>query len=1343
MILLDGRSLTKKAYFRPESMSLSLEERSSSASMTIGPAAPTLKAGDWLLDDCEPGEGIVWIVRTIDQDFGSETRTVSLSHIIQSLKDTIIFGEVKAGTMAGDESATTCTGREAAEYALGYQSDWQLGNFAYPVEMAFSFNGDSVFEALETVTETCGDAEWNYDLSAYPFTLHITHQESEASCEMRPGRNISSVKRTIDRSGMYTRLYPVGENDLHITGDYVQKNVSTYGLIEKTETESSIGDEDWLRAWAQARLERHCEPKVTIEIDGLELSESTGEDLDHLRLGKVCRCPLPEYSTQIAERITKLSWKDKLSEPENVTVTLANNRENLSMKLAKSESSSSKSSRASVKTDSEIHKTIEDTANGLYNRLDITASYLRSEISDTANGIYSRIEQTASYIRSEVSDTANGIYSRIEQTASYIRSEVVDEIDDVYTTIDQTAMYIRQEARDTANGIYSRIEETASYIRAEVSDTANGIYSRIEETASYIRTEVSTKTGSLRSMITQTASRFEVAISGVVDSEGKVTAASIAAAIDTTSGASIITLSADHIKLTAGSTLKLSDVLTVTQSGDVTITGDVYSTGAFHPNGISMAAGSSLSFTFGTAPPATYTFSSSNVPGMIVDAAVADNTLTLTKMNGDTVTFSKATTLSGAWSGSGLYTATARQETTTVGTVTTQLYGVTTNGSPTQNLLNRQHVLAPVKVVADVPEQGSYSDGTNVLTTNVDIDASIAFSHGWEDGLDTVVWGSENSGSAIMTMSYRPGSSSTSDNYKYYRMHLKGSKANSYISLRNSNSSDDTAGYEMAKLNVGSLYTEGYNDAGGSTVGYNQGWAAAYSVTSVPSTQNTSRNYITIGIPDSTVDTPDSLSYYVTVDDDYAYLHYLTASGTVVARTTNSAYGHGWLAALNSTNHNWGVAHSTNAIMTISYTPNRDAQPLSEQKYYKMYLKGSGSSSYVSLRNSTSGDTSGSEMAVLGVGDLYTGGRSAATVSGLWSQGTITASNEYNDDNEWYSTLKTSDYTVSWTGTNNNTGSIAVQAYNNGSSTATSTGATITFDASTPVYSGKASVTLEDPTWNTISGDTPSNRTVTVKTANRTNSSGTAVQLQKEIALYLTQGSWSSNKKNVNMRAGSNTGTIYATIEVDASSLVSSATYAGKASVTLKDPTWATAVSAYPQNNTVTVTTSGRTNSSGTTAEESKSIALYLTQGTFSSHKKYVTMRVGSTTGTIRARIQVDATTEYDNGYDTGHTRGLYDYYHSQYWSHDATTGVVKVPNVTNTGMETWFTYTPGGGGTTSHSPKVSSNNWGSIDKSSTAASSFISGRTKANKTMLQSGKYYVFSVDCGGSGQKNYYVET
>ena len=75
MILLSGNSLARRTWFGVESMSLTLSGQDSSASLTVGPDAPEISLGDWLIDDTEPGSGIVWRVSRIENQIPGDTRT--------------------------------------------------------------------------------------------------------------------------------------------------------------------------------------------------------------------------------------------------------------------------------------------------------------------------------------------------------------------------------------------------------------------------------------------------------------------------------------------------------------------------------------------------------------------------------------------------------------------------------------------------------------------------------------------------------------------------------------------------------------------------------------------------------------------------------------------------------------------------------------------------------------------------------------------------------------------------------------------------------------------------------------------------------------------------------------------------------------------------------------------------------------------------------------------------------------------------------------------------------------------------------------------------------------------
>ena len=360
MILLSGHSLTPARKVPLESMQLTLEEKNSTAA--IVPADMTgITVNSWLKDDTNPGNGIVWRVRNIRQAFNSNTTTVSLEHAIGILKDTILFGDITTAKIAGKSTATEVTAKKAVQYILGKSADWTLGAFDYTDSNPYKFDGESLFDALETVTDSLNDPVWSYDFSSYPFKLNITKRDTGVDSELRANRNLRTITKSIDRSGMYTRMYPIGKDDLHIDGDYVEKNTAAYGVVAHVATDASLNTKKELKRWANQLLKKHAEPTVTIDVEGLELADATGEPLDRLTINRVCRIPLPEFGTTIQEKITRLSYADKVKQPENVKVTMANNRTDVTRIISDAIKRSGKGSRTSTKKGAEDRAWMEDT----------------------------------------------------------------------------------------------------------------------------------------------------------------------------------------------------------------------------------------------------------------------------------------------------------------------------------------------------------------------------------------------------------------------------------------------------------------------------------------------------------------------------------------------------------------------------------------------------------------------------------------------------------------------------------------------------------------------------------------------------------------------------------------------------------------------------------------------------------------------------------------------------------------------------------------------------------------------------------------------------------------------
>ena len=360
MILLSGHSLTPALKVPLESMQLTLEERNSTAS--IVPADMTgIGVNSWLQDETNPGKGIVWRVRSIRQAFGNDTTTVQLEHAIGVLKDTILFGDITTAKIAGKSNATEVTAKKALQYILGKTSDWTLGTFDYTDSNPYKFDGETLFDAIEAVSDSLEDPVWTYDFSSYPFKLNITKRNTAVDSELRANRNLRTITKTIDRSGMYTRFYPIGKDDLHIDGDYVEKNTAAYGVISRVETDASLDTKKELKRWGNQRLKKHAEPTVTIDVEGLELADATGEPLDRLTINRVCRIPLPEFGTEIQEKITRLYYQDKVKQPENVKATLANNRTDVTKILADAIKKGGSSRRTSTKKGAEDRAWMEDT----------------------------------------------------------------------------------------------------------------------------------------------------------------------------------------------------------------------------------------------------------------------------------------------------------------------------------------------------------------------------------------------------------------------------------------------------------------------------------------------------------------------------------------------------------------------------------------------------------------------------------------------------------------------------------------------------------------------------------------------------------------------------------------------------------------------------------------------------------------------------------------------------------------------------------------------------------------------------------------------------------------------
>ena len=644
MTLLYAHSLTENEQFMPESMPLNLSERQSTATIIVGEDAPEISVGDWIRDDTEPGQGIVWRVKTVDTQHEKKTRTIQLEHIINTLRDTILFGEVKPSDISG---GTTCTAIQAITYALARQSDWTLGTCSYSVSNPYNFNGDSLYDVIETVSSSLEDCWWDYDMSSYPFTLNILERAEAVSTELRMSRNIQTAKTTVDISRMYTRIYPIGKNNLHIDGNYRSKNENIYGRIDKTVTDQSKETKAELQRWADELLDRHCEPSVTVTVSALDLSKETNETLDHIVLGAMCRMPLEGYDTTITETITKINYPDKIAEPERATVTLANSREDVASIINQLIKSGGGSGRTHAKQGEEDHAWIVDTTD----HVTLVAEAFIGK--DGQNPVdWSRVAQ--------LGVDQNGISGRVTLTENgLITAQSQITVNENAITAEVT------RATGAESSLSSAIVVEAGRITQEVSDRQGDVavlQANITVEAGRITQEVTDRQNAdttLDGRITVEAGKITQIVTAVGD-DGEVTAASICLAINGSNDSSA-TINASKIYLlgqTIADTITANYISSKIASLSVLNVAAISATGNIHTdNGYIMAP----YYYLGT--PGNARSLTTGIWALRITSS--GNTYTLQKQDFDDSdwvdvgNFSRATTLSAQWDGSRKFTVSA------------------------------------------------------------------------------------------------------------------------------------------------------------------------------------------------------------------------------------------------------------------------------------------------------------------------------------------------------------------------------------------------------------------------------------------------------------------------------------------------------------------------------------------------------------------------------------------------------------------------------------------------------------------------------------------------------------
>lgn len=578
----------------------------------------------------------IFRVRSPQDAYGDDITTAELEHAITEVGDYLVLGSYDE-MMPANQAFTTIFSHYRGNH-------WQLGSVAAlgTDQIAVQADHVRVLECLISLLEQKTDCMMAFDFSTTPWTLNFVKRDTVVSAEGRLARNVNFAKVSYDDTELCTRAYfqvsateeadpsgfPAFDVNLnysagvfvsyggklyrlpngHVAGvawgntqktlvndvpsttwQYVDSDtIGTYGIVEKeVYSGGDYTDTEVLRV-VQDFLNKHKEPRVSVEISAEELSSITGEPFDTFTIGKLCRLALVDYGVTIERTITGLSWDNVYGDPLDITVNLADE---------------------------------EDTAINFLHDVDTNGGTIGGSGGGGGGGGKKKQEDVWKEYRTKFQQT--DYYFDLSATR-YNRSEEI---------LQQAGLYI------DANGVLLYAD-----------DNEKQIGSRFKVAADAITAEVQRATGAeagLKSSIKVEADKISLVVEGTGEN-ARIKPASIVAAIN--DGESTIKISADHIQLdgnTIATYLSAIDLsvkaLTVT-NGEINC--DAINGGQIDCTGIDTNEGNVFCGAIDCD-----SIQSNGASLNVADISKSGNTLTITKVDGSTITFSKATTLSGEYGG--------------------------------------------------------------------------------------------------------------------------------------------------------------------------------------------------------------------------------------------------------------------------------------------------------------------------------------------------------------------------------------------------------------------------------------------------------------------------------------------------------------------------------------------------------------------------------------------------------------------------------------------------------------------------------------------------------------------
>lgn len=266
-------------------------------------------------------------IRSIDIDEVGDTVTYQLEHMIAEVGNWVLINDISGNKVQRTALRQLWRGVDSSSADdNNYRgSVWQLGSVTAlsdttTVELDAK-NGDNLLNAINGLLQNCPGIYMTFAYSTDPWTINFADYTNASSAYGLLDRNVSSARVYYDFTDLATRVrYKYSNTWRSQTAGSSYTNA--YGVVEhaiSTDGATSLASANYM---AQQYLIQHREPRITIEIDGYDLSSITGVPEDKFTIGKQFHLYVPELVGDFYRSITRLRWDDVFGDPLRVHVTL-------------------------------------------------------------------------------------------------------------------------------------------------------------------------------------------------------------------------------------------------------------------------------------------------------------------------------------------------------------------------------------------------------------------------------------------------------------------------------------------------------------------------------------------------------------------------------------------------------------------------------------------------------------------------------------------------------------------------------------------------------------------------------------------------------------------------------------------------------------------------------------------------------------------------------------------------------------------------------------------------------------------------------------------------------------